>query len=230
MTQNLLKIILCLLLLFGCSNEFSKRYKAAKKLSRSEKIEDWEKAIAKYDEIIKMKVNAREYQGLLYRKLAKRHLQMEHWNDALYYYQKAAEIIPNEGIIHYYIGVCYSQLSRSTTDKDKKVELIKKAEQKYKLALELEPELIDPLYGLGIINFYVWNDYRKGIEYMTKVLKKDPKNIDAHFALARFYYELDEPLKSLEFYKALLSLLPENDARLEQVKENISRIYQEIQS
>ncbi len=228
--KKLFSITLILVLFFSCSDEFKKRYKAAKRLSKSEKMEDWEKAIEKYDEIIKMKVNAREYQALLYRKLGKRHLEMEHWNDALYNFKKAAEILPNEGILHYYIGICYSQLSRSVIDNNKKIELIKLAEKEYKLSLKLTPDLIDPLYGLGIIYFYIWNDYKKGIEYMAEVLKKDPRNIDAHFALARFYYEIGEPVKSLEFYKALLSLLPKRSPRLEKVKENISRIYQELQS
>lgn len=223
-------LFVLMFLFFACSNEFKKRYREAKRLSKSNNIEDWEKAIEKYDEIIKMKVNAREYQALLYRKLGKYHLQMEHWNDALYNFKKAVEILPNEGILHYYIGVCYSQLSRSTTDENRKIELIKIAEREYKLSLELTPDLIDPLYGLGIIYFYVWNDYKKGIEYMAEVLRKDPKNIDAHFALARFYYEVGEPVKSLEFYKALLSLLPKRSPRLQKVKENISRIYQELQS
>ncbi|MBN1897548.1 MAG: tetratricopeptide repeat protein [Spirochaetes bacterium] len=220
--------ILIILLFIGCGNEFSRTFNRAKRLSKSDKLEDWEKSILAYDKVIKLKVNAREYQALVYRKMAKYHLEMEHYNDALVNFEKAAQILPNEGILHYYIGLCYSQLSRSVTDENKKIEMIKIAETEYKLSLSLTPDLIDPLYGLGIISFYVWNDYKAGIEYMAKVLEKDPKNIDAHFALARFYYEIGEPIKSLEFYKALVSLLPKNSERLTQVKNNIARIHSEL--
>jgi len=219
-----------IIIFFNCSNEYNRRYRAAKRLSQSQKMEDWEKAIKQYDEIINIKINAREYQALIYRKLGQKHLSLEHWNDALYNFKKATEILPTNGLLHYYIGVCYSQLSRSTIDEKEKIDLIKIAEEEYKLSLKLNPNLIDPLYGLGIIYFYVWNDYNKGIEYMAKVLKKDPKNIDAHFALARFYYENGEPIKSLEFYKSLLSLLPKKSPKIKTVQENISRIYMELQT
>ena len=231
MMKKLLKIIILiscgLYIITGCGNEIYRRFRAAKKLARSNKPEDWEKAIKEFEDIINIQVEAREYQGLLYRKLAERHMQYEHWNDAVKYLKKALEILPNEGILHYRLGVCYSQLSRSADNKKRK-EFIKKAEQEYKLALKLNPDLTGPLFGLGIIYFYVYNDYDKGIEYMTKVLQKDPRNIDAHFALGRFYYEMGDLSKSLEFYKALLGLVPEDSEEYEQVKKNIARIYKEM--
>ncbi len=228
MKKGLIVFIAVFLLLVSCDSAVKTRFKRAKRLSKSDKIEKWEKAIIEFDKIIKIKVNAREYQSLVYRKLGKRHLQMEHWNDALRYYMKAVEIIPNEGLIHYRLGVCYSQLSRSEDNKTKKMELIKNAEKEYKLAISLNSKLIDPYYGLGVIYFYVYKSYNKGIKYIAEVLKRDSKNIDAHFALGRFYYEIGESIKSLEFYKALLSLVPESDQRYAQVKDNIQRIQGEL--
>jgi len=216
------------LLILSCESEYKRRFKEAIKLSKSKKMEDWEKAIEKYNEVIEYKVMAKDNQALIYRKLGKRHFELEHYNDALYYYKKAAEILPNVAPIHYFIGVCYSQLSLSATNEDVKMELIKKAETEFKITLKLDPNFADAYYNLGIINFYAYNNYRKGIELMAEVLRINPQHIDAHFALGRFYYEMGEYLKSLEFYKALLSLLPPSDKRVEQVKENISQIYREI--
>ncbi|MBU1078068.1 MAG: hypothetical protein KKH98_12295 [Spirochaetes bacterium] len=225
------KIILSLVVLFllvSCDSSITRRFKQAKRLSKTGNMEKWEEAIREFDEIIKIQVNAREYQALIYRKLGKRHMEMEHWNDSLENYKKAAEILPNEGYLHYRIGVCYSQLSRSEKDEEKKMSLIQEAEKEYHLAISLNDKLIDPYYGLGIINFYVYKNYNKGMEYMAEVLRRDSKNIDAHFALARFYYEIGESRHSLEFYKALLSLVPENDQRYPQVNENIQRIQAEL--
>ncbi len=221
--------IIVIMIFVSCGSEMNRRYRRAKRLSRTEKMEKWEEAIEEYDEIIKMKVNAREYQSHIYRKLGKRHMQMEHWTDALHYYEKAAEILPNEGVLHCRMGVCYSQLSRSEDNEVKKMEMVRKAEQKYKMAVSLNSKLIDPYYGLGIIYFYVYKNYSKAIEYMAEVLRRSSEDFDGHFYLGRFYYETGESIKSLEFYKALLSLVPEKDPRYEQVKENIERIHNELQ-
>ncbi len=229
MIRQVVTTTIIILLFISCESESNRRYRRAKRLSKGEKIEKWEQAIEEFDEIIKMQVNSREYQSHIYRKLGKRHMQMEHWNDSLHYYQKAAEILPNEGILHYRMAVCYSQLSRSEEDEKKKMEMIRKAEQKYKMAVSLNSKLIDPYYGLGIIYFYVYKDYSKGLEYMAEVIRRDSRNIDGHFALARFYYEIGESIKSLEFYKALLTLVPEKDQRYNQVRENIERIHNELQ-
>lgn len=228
MKKKIIIIFLLVFCLLSCDSSLKTRFKRAKRKSRSTRIEKWEQAIIEFDEIIKMKVNAREYQGLIYRKLGKRHMQMEHWNDAFINYKKAVEILPNEGIIHYRLGVCLSQLSRSEKDEEKKMDLINQAVSQYKMAISLNSKLIDPYYGLGIIYFYVYKQYSDGIKYMAEVLRRDPKNIDGHFALARFYYEMGEAGKSFEFYKALLSLVPESDERYDQVKENIQRIQNEM--
>ncbi len=227
---GLVFFITAFVLITSCQSKMEKLYSHAKKLSKSEKPEDWEKAIKEYDKIIAMKINAREYQALLYRKLGKYSMQFEHWNDALKYYKKALEILPNDGVLHCKLGVCYSQLSRSQIDKKKKMELVQKAVDEYKLATQLTPDYADSYFGLGIIYFYVYKDYSQGIKYMAKVLKIDPRSIDAHFALGRFYYEIGELNKALEFYKALLSLVPEDDPRYKKVKENISKIYNQMQN
>ncbi len=230
MYRKLFVLVVLMLVVSGCSSKMEKVYNRAKKYSKSQKPEDWEKAIKEYDKVIAMKINAREYQALLYRKLGKYSIKYEHWNDAFKYYKKALEILPNEGILHYKLGLCYSQLSRSQTDRDKKMEFVDKAVKEYKIALQLNPRLIDPYFGLGIIYFYIYKDYTQGIKYMAEVLRRDSRNIDAHFALGRFYYEMGELDKSLEFYKALLSLVPEKDPRYKQVKDNISKIYNQLKS
>jgi len=242
------KILISIIILFFsfsffyCGSEIKRKYRRAKLLSKSEDMEDWEKAIKEFDEIIKMKVNAREYQGFLYRKLGKRHMEMEHWNDALKYFKKAIEIIPNEALLYYYIGICYSQLTRSTTDPVIKVKYEKKAESNYKMAISLNPKLAGPYYGLGIIYFYVYDKPDKAIEYMKEVLRLAPRDIDAHFALARFHYEIGQKYydrnkigkyifhlnESLKYYKALLSIVPEKDERYEQIRKNIDRINTEL--
>ncbi|MDD5066958.1 MAG: tetratricopeptide repeat protein [bacterium] len=227
--RNVILLLLCCSLLMACENSLKRKFRNAQSLAKSKKAEDWEKAVEKYEEIVQMKVEARENQGLLYRKLGKYHFNLDHFNDALAYYQKAVAILPVSGEIHYRLAICYSQLSRTTTDEAQKMELTRKAEEEYKVALGFSPEILECYYGLGVIYFWVYKDYYKGIGYMAEVLKRDPKNVDAHFALARFYYELGEPGKSLEFYKALLSLLKDRDPRHEQVKDNIQRILREMQ-
>ena len=62
MIKQIVAIIITVLFFVSCRSELNKRDKRAKRLSGSEKMEKWEEAIKEYDEIIKIKVNAREYQ------------------------------------------------------------------------------------------------------------------------------------------------------------------------
>lgn len=227
--RRIILLVLSLFILSGCENALKRKFRYAQGLAKSKKPEAWEKAVSEYDEIIQFKVEARENQAVLYRKLAKYHFTLEHYNDAIRYYQKALEILPTVGDIHLKLGLAYSQLTRVTTDENRKRELTRLAENEYRITLNLDPSLLEAYYGLGVIHFWVYKDYYKGLSYMAEILKRDPKNSDAHFALARFYYELGEPGKSLEFYKALLSLVPGSDPRYQQVKDNIQRILSEMQ-
>ncbi len=237
-------IFVIIFFLASCGSEWERRNRRAKKLSQSKKLEKWEEAIKEYDKIIKMKVNAREYQAFIYRKLGKRHLQMKHWNDALYNYKKALEILPNEAILHCRIGVCYSQLYKSEYNKEKKMELVEKAEERYKKTIELNPEIVDSYFGLGVIYSYIYKNYTKAIKYMKKVIEINNRDIDAHFALGRFYYEKGDLeyaktggktgnwrryfTRSLEYYKSLIGLVPEKEERYKQVLKNIQRINYEL--
>ena len=59
------------------------------------------------------------------------------------------------------------------------------------------------------------------------MLDYDPKNIDAHFALGRFYYETGELGKALNEYLTLTRLLPRSSPKREKVEENILKINRE---
>jgi cytochrome c-type biogenesis protein CcmH/NrfG len=59
------------------------------------------------------------------------------------------------------------------------------------------------------------------------VLSYDPENVEAHFALGRFYYEIGDTGRALGEYLSLTRLLPRSSPKLKKVEENILKINRE---
>ena len=67
-------------------------------------------------------------------------------------------------------------------------------------------------------------ELNKAIDEAKKILTINPKNIDAHFALGRFYYEKGEYGRALNEYITLTKILPKNSPKRKKVEENILMI------
>jgi cytochrome c-type biogenesis protein CcmH/NrfG len=63
---------------------------------------------------------------------------------------------------------------------------------------------------------------------MKRILENEPDNVEAHFALGRFYYERNEYGKSLGEYIALTRILPQGSERRKKAEQNILRINSEL--
>lgn len=222
-------IIIIIIIFFSCG-ELDRTFSRAKKLSASRDPKDWEKAIAEYQKIIDYKVEAREKQGLLYRKLGDRFLALERWNDAIENYKKAIEVMPAYAYLYHQLALAYGQLIKLAVDSAERENLIKNTYENYIKALRLQDDYIDVRYGLGILYFYYMDRREEAIAQMNWILQREKKNIKAMFALARFYYELDDLKTSLEYYQKLVSLLPKGSPELKNCRDNITRILEELKA
>lgn len=215
------------MLLFACSGQIGHESKKAEHLSKSLDYKDWEKAVKQYEKVIQIKIEARDKQFFLYMRLGDHYLYNNMWNDALRNYEAAEKIKPNNADVYYKEGVCLSQFFKLAVEPNKKQNLLRRSINKYKQALLIDPDNTKALYGLGILEFYFNYKQDKAVALMKRILKKQTKNTDALFALARFYYEMGNVNESLNVYKTLAEILPSKSEKFKNVENNIDRIVNE---
>lgn len=58
------------------------------------------------------------------------------------------------------------------------------------------------------ISYYRMEDYGKAESYLSRVLKKNPKDAEAAYALGRVYMELDNPRLTLQYYQMAVDADP----------------------
>ena len=135
---------------------------------------------------------------------------------------------PNNSYIKKDLGECYYFLALSSVDAEAKDKNFSIARKYYESSLTLSPDLIEARYGLGLVLFFGFNDVSGAIREMQQILAYEPDNVEAHFALGRFYYESDELGKSLGEYITLTRILPRGSNKLKKVEENIIKINREM--
>jgi len=222
-------LIFILIFVASCGSPVRREYIQAKRLANDIKSGpvEWTAAIGKFENIVKMKVNARLQQAQLYSRLGDHFFAREMWKDALENYKLASEIRPSSASLWYKQGLCLSQLFRYSVNAEEKKYLLSQACDAYEKSLIAEPFYVPALYALGILEFEFNSNQERGIELMNLILKKEPHNISALFALGRFYYMTGEYEKSLECYKKLESVNLNKDQK-EQVRININTVKSKI--
>lgn len=237
--KKILLIIGISFLVFSCGDSMRKEFREAENLRRSKKEEDWVKAVRKYERIMDMKIEVRDKQAQVYRRLGSKFEGRGMWNDALEQYQLALQITPAVEDIHYRSARCYSELYlHFSGKKEEKQKLLNRALEAYRMVLSLNPSHRKAQYWLGFMEFMYNKNYAEGISLMEGLLEREKKNTDSLFALGRFHYELgtasrgSERLIHLEsariYYNRLKEILPQNSERWEQAVVNEDRIEQEI--
>jgi len=171
-----------------------------------------------------------EKAGTAFEKLGKKYLEMKDWTPAIESLEKAVSYGRAVSNVHYSLGVAYANRAKAL-DGPKDAE---KAEFHYRRAIELSPNLSNAYYGLGILQFYMRDQKKEGLKTMKKLVEKEPDHYRARFALARFYYEMDNPSASLDTYQKLhddLKIKQDSSIIMEyrkQCDENITRLMSEM--
>lgn len=171
-----------------------------------------------------------EKAGYSYEKLGESYLQNKDWTPAIESLEKAVEYGRSGARVHHALGVAYANRGKDLgNDED-----INKAEVHYKRAIEKNPRMMDSVYGLAVLNFYVKNDRETAISLLKSIRVADPKYYDASFALAKMYYENGDPAASLAAYEELYAVLSKEkeSPRIKEYrnncKENITRLMMEL--
>lgn len=215
-------IILLLGILFilsGCGNSAREYFNTGQRLSKSQAPEDWERAIAEYEKVVSLKIEAYDRMAYLHRRLADLFLSREMFKKAEEHYLAAIELLPNIPEIHYSLGICYANLGITEE------EYLDQAISEYEKAVRLKPDFAKPYYGMGFIYFFKMGRLEEGISNMEKAIACDPDYLDAYVALGRMYYQTSDFARAIKAYERVISKYPRNVKVLATYYNNIGLSY-----
>ena len=135
---------------------------------------------------------------------------------------------PHSAYVKKDLGECYYFLGASALDREEKERYFERSLTYYNKALEIRADLTEAHYGLGLLLYFAYNDVEGAVEEMKRVLAQDSRDVDARFALGRFYYEMGEYSKALGEYLELTRILPKGSPRRIKAEDNILQINREL--
>jgi len=217
----------------GCGGFSDRRtiWKSKRALAaRKKDLEELREIRGRLRRIIEMKIQAVQLLESTNRVLASKYIELGSYNLAREVLEEAEYLNPHSAFLKKDLGECYYFLGRSSIERGDKEENFTLSRRYFEASLDLEPDLIEARYGLGLLLFFGYGDVYGAIEEMKRILEYEPDNVEAHFALGRFYYELDELGKSLGEYITLTRILPKGSPKHKKAEENIIKISRERSS
>jgi tetratricopeptide (TPR) repeat protein len=217
----------------GCGYYEEKRTlsEGRKILSRQERdVEELVSVRMGLRKIIDMKIRAVNQLEDVNRVLGRQYLIAGSYNLAREVLEEAEYLKPYSEFIKKDLGECYYFLGASALSAEERNRDFEKSRAYYTKALEINNDLLEARYGLSLLLFFGFNDVEEAVEQMKLVVERDSRNVDAHFALGRYYYELGEYSKALGEYLEITRILPKNSPRRIKAEENIMEINREMGS
>jgi tetratricopeptide (TPR) repeat protein len=178
--------------------------------------------------IIDLKIKAVHQLEDVDRLLGRKYLEAGSYNLAREVLEEAEYLTPHSAFIKKDLGECYYFLGASALSQEEQTEYFEKSLEYYTKALEIRSDLSEARYGLSLLLFFGFNDVPGAIDQMKYVLEQDERNVDARFALGRFYYDMGEYSKSLGEYMAITRILPKTSPRRQKAEDNIIQINREL--
>jgi tetratricopeptide (TPR) repeat protein len=224
-------IVFILVGVAGCGYRQEKRAveRGKRILSQGDReIDDLVSVRGKLRRIIDLKIQAVDLLEDFNRLLGRKYLEAGSYHLAEEALLEAAYLKPGNPFIKKDLGECYYLLGQSVLEKTEQLKYFNFSKEYYQRALEINPELTEARYGFGLLLFFGLNDVLGAIEQMQMVLEYDENDVDAHFALGRFYYEIGELGKSLGEYIKITRILPGSSPRRKKAEENIIKINGEL--
>lgn len=178
-----------------------------RRLARSNSLDKKNEALGQYKKAIDTLVDAYREYASLNKEVANRLMFNKQFLPAIKHLDTARDLNSNDSEIYYWLGVCYINLYKTKKD----VDLLNKAEENYKIAMNISPNYPELLYSYAQLLIYAKNDYKKAISVLSMYLDlndddnpdtiKDP---DGYFLLARAYY-LDKQFEEAKRIYGILS-------------------------
>jgi tetratricopeptide (TPR) repeat protein len=191
-------------------------------------VEDLTTVRGRLKRIIDLKVQAVDRLDEVDRALGHQYLLAGSFNLAREALEEAEYLKPYSAYVKKDLGECYYFLGASALDREEKDRFFERSLAYYNKALEISADLTEAHYGLGLLLYFAYNDVEGAIEEMKRVLAQESRDVDARFALGRFYYETGEYSKALGEYLEITRILPKGSPRRIKAEDNILQINREL--
>jgi tetratricopeptide (TPR) repeat protein len=162
--------------------------------------------------------------------LGTKYLDKRSWDPAVENLEKAIGLGRRTSAVHYSLGMAYANRGKDLGNAGD----FNKAELHYRRSLDMMPDRNDAVYGIAVLYFYHMDRKSDAIDILEKAALKHRTYYLVRFGLARMYYDLQKPDRSLVLYQELCSDLnkqPDAGTFLEYKKacrENIQRLTLEL--
>jgi tetratricopeptide (TPR) repeat protein len=191
-------------------------------------VEELKNVRGRLKRIIDLKIQAVDRLEEVDRALGHQYLLAGSFNLAREVLEEAEYMKPHSAYVKKDLGECYYFLGASALDREEKERYFERSLTYYNKALEIRADLTEAHYGLGLLLYFAYNDVEGAVEEMKRVLAQDSRDVDARFALGRFYYEMGEYSKALGEYLELTRILPKGSPRRIKAEDNILQINREL--
>ncbi|MBN2324904.1 MAG: tetratricopeptide repeat protein [Spirochaetes bacterium] len=233
--RRIARFLLAGLLAFVCAAAGCGYYKENRTIAKSKRviagekkdIGELEQVSRELRKVIETKMRAVRYLESALRLLGAKYMEMGSYRLAEEALLEAELLKPYDAFIKKELGECYYFLAQSAVGPEEKETMLRRSLEYYQAALAIKPDLPEAVYGYGVLLAMGYGDFTGGIDQMKLLLSYNPENIDAHFALGRFYYEVGDTGRALGEYLTLTRLLPRSSPKLAKVEENILKINRE---
>jgi tetratricopeptide (TPR) repeat protein len=186
-------------------------------------VEELKAAIAQYEKRIEHHVNDAAQTGIYWKLLAVRLQDRSLHGEALEALKNAVYYLPEDPAVQYYTGLSAAVMAKSTqiypgNDDRVRQEYFALAEKAYLRAIELDPNYMQPRYGLGVLYVFELNKSEAAIPHLERYLEIFRNDVDAMFVLARACVVLHDYQTAIDLYDRIIAVSKDEVKRNEAQK------------
>lgn len=157
----------------------------------------------------------RQQFAAIYANLGTRCLKEERSEDALDYFHRAIEIMPELATAHYMLGSAYASKEEFGKARKEMATALALAEE-----AENEKEILLYQYTLGKIAYHL-EDYEQAAENLAPVIEKEPRVLDVYELLAQADFKIGRGPEGMDVYWKFLEVLRTADSRAGQKRAQV---------
>lgn len=177
----------------------------------------------------------------VYSQLGYEYTRNGQFTDAVFAYQRAKDMEPDNADIFYNLGVSYFKIGESKNAVQMfekavslnrndpaayynlgasygQIGLWKKAIKSYKKAIKLSPNYMNAYYNLGIA-YGMIDNWKSSAHALNQILKVNPNDMDAHYNLALIGLIINDKRLCAKHSKILKEFAPDMASRVDEIRK-----------
>lgn len=194
-----------------------------------ERIKELQGDIARFEDEVAEVVTKMNQIGEFHKLLAQAYLEQEMYGLALDSLERAMEIQTENPILYYYAAVASARNAKAHVADGSYQEFIRQAEEYYQIALRIDPDYVEALYGIAVLYAFELEDPDTAMDYVQRLLAREPNHTGGAFLKGNVLVQLGRLEEAFDVYDRLSSNAPEPEQR-QRARENRELLLQELDS